>query len=188
MPKRTRSFRNWKLEKLSNPSLASNYLDAAMEDSQESYLKALREVAQARQMSKVAKETGVQRESLYRILSETGNPTLETLRGIYDAIGLKLTSSPKEEKKHGSFGVTESIHSIIAKGITSLESHPKMAPVDFLGWFKEANTVRPVDFILPAQSKYGESGFLPSPDMNRTISIPESPSISLFWNGKEAAA
>lgn len=99
MPKTTRSYRTWQLEQLSNPILAASYLDAAMEDSQESYLRALREVAQAKQMSKVAKETGVQRESLYRILSDTGNPTLETLRGIYDSLGLRLASLPKGAKR-----------------------------------------------------------------------------------------
>lgn len=93
---KTRPYRDLLLERLADPAVAAHYLDAAMEESQESFLKALRLVAQARQMARVAKETGVQRESLYRILSEQGNPTLETLRGIYDALGLRLATIVKE--------------------------------------------------------------------------------------------
>ena len=109
MPKRTRPYSDWRLEKLANPVIAAHYLDAAMEQSQENFLKALRNVAQARQMSFVAKETGVQRESLYRILSENGNPTLETLRGIYDALGLKLTTVVRVEEDKGSGATSDAI-------------------------------------------------------------------------------
>jgi probable addiction module antidote protein len=108
MTRKTRPYRELLLERLTNPTVAAHYLDAAMEDSQESFLKALRNVAQARQMAKVAKETGVQRESLYRILSEQGNPTLETLLGIYDALGLKLSTVPKEQEPGGTSAIAES--------------------------------------------------------------------------------
>jgi probable addiction module antidote protein len=119
MPKRTSSYRAWQTEKLANPVLAARYLDVAMEDSQESFLIALRNVAQARQMAKIAKETGVQRESLYRILSDQGNPTLETLRGIYDALGLKLVTMPKGIEPIGPFGDSE-IHTSIPLGFKEL--------------------------------------------------------------------
>ena len=42
-------------------------------------------------MSKVAKESGVQRETLYRPLSERGNPTLDTLTGVLSALDLKIS-------------------------------------------------------------------------------------------------
>jgi probable addiction module antidote protein len=41
-------------------------------------------------MSKVAKESGLQRETLYRSLSEKGNPTLDTLTGVLAALDLKI--------------------------------------------------------------------------------------------------
>ena len=57
----------------------------------ESFLVALRDVAEARQMAKVAKEAGVAREALYRMLSETGNPTLNSLCAVLKSVGLRLS-------------------------------------------------------------------------------------------------
>jgi probable addiction module antidote protein len=93
MPKRTRSYRSWQLVKLANPELAASYLNAAMNDSPEIFLKALGRVAQARQMAAVAKQSGVARESLYRALSSDGNPTLGTLHSVLQVLGLKITIS-----------------------------------------------------------------------------------------------
>jgi probable addiction module antidote protein len=52
---------------------------------------ALRHLAQARGIAKVAKHAGIERESLYRALSARGNPRLSTLVAVTKAIGLKLT-------------------------------------------------------------------------------------------------
>jgi probable F420-dependent oxidoreductase len=52
---------------------------------------ALRRVAEARGLAKVAKTAGVERESLYRALSPRGNPRLSTLVAVTKAMGLKLT-------------------------------------------------------------------------------------------------
>lgn len=71
--------------------LAADYLNAAAEDGDRRvYLTALRTVAEARGMAKVAKAAGVPRESLYRALSPSGNPRLSTLHAILKAAGLKL--------------------------------------------------------------------------------------------------
>jgi probable addiction module antidote protein len=76
-----------------DPEFAAEYLRAAIEDSDEPkvLLLALRQVAEARGMSKVAKAAGVERESLYRALSQSGNPRLSTIVAVARAIGLKLT-------------------------------------------------------------------------------------------------
>jgi transcriptional regulator with XRE-family HTH domain len=42
-------------------------------------------------MSAVANKAGVSRESIYRMLSKTGNPTQSNLRGILKALNLKLS-------------------------------------------------------------------------------------------------
>ncbi|HJU16906.1 MAG TPA: addiction module antidote protein [Stellaceae bacterium] len=55
---------------------------------------ALGAVARARGMSRIARETGLSRESLYRALSADGNPELATVLRIIDAIGLRLTAEP----------------------------------------------------------------------------------------------
>lgn len=76
-----------------NPDFAAEYLRAAMEDTDEPkvLLLALRQIAEARGVAKVAKAAGVERESLYRALSKNGNPRLSTLVAVTRAIGLKLT-------------------------------------------------------------------------------------------------
>ena len=77
-----------------NPKLAVEYLKAALEDAAEPHviLIALRRIAEARGgIAKVAKAAGIERESLYRALSERGNPRLSTFLAVTKAIGLKLT-------------------------------------------------------------------------------------------------
>jgi probable addiction module antidote protein len=78
-----------------DPKLAEEYLKAALEDTEEPrvFLMALRHVAEARGVAKVAKAAGVERESLYRALSPKGNPRLSTLFAVTRAMGLKLTLS-----------------------------------------------------------------------------------------------
>ncbi|HXA81490.1 MAG TPA: addiction module antidote protein [Methylomirabilota bacterium] len=79
-----------------DPEFAAEYLRAALEDADEPrvLLLALRHLAQARGIAKIAKAAGVQRESLYRALSADGNPRLSTLVAVTKAIGLKLTVEP----------------------------------------------------------------------------------------------
>lgn len=99
MRKKTRPFREARLERLSNPAVAKEYLSLAIEEgSQEKFLKALLNVVQARQPSQVAKEAGVQRESLYRSLSESGNPTFSTLVSVLKAVGLRLSIEEDQPK------------------------------------------------------------------------------------------
>jgi probable addiction module antidote protein len=45
-------------------------------------------------MSKLAAEAGVNRENLYRTLSEEGNPRLDTLWAILKAIGFRVSLEP----------------------------------------------------------------------------------------------
>jgi probable addiction module antidote protein len=95
MPKRTSNYNSWQLEKLLNPETAAAYLSAAISDSPEMFRKALRNVAQARQMAKVAREAGVTRESLYRATSDIGNPTLDTLASVFKVLDLQMIIQPR---------------------------------------------------------------------------------------------
>jgi probable addiction module antidote protein len=87
----TSSYKESLLEALKNPDEASAYLNAAMEDSEAAFLKALRNVAQAHSITRIAAEAGVQRETLYRSLAEGGNPTLGTLASVLSALGMRLS-------------------------------------------------------------------------------------------------
>lgn len=75
------------------PKFAAAYLEAALEEDDEPQvlLIALRHLAQAQGIAKVAKTAGVERESLYRALSPRGNPRLSTLVAVTRALRLKLT-------------------------------------------------------------------------------------------------
>lgn len=55
---------------------------------------AIGDVARAHGMAQIAAETGRSRESLYRALSDKGNPQLDTLIGVLKAIGLRLSVQP----------------------------------------------------------------------------------------------
>jgi probable addiction module antidote protein len=55
---------------------------------------ALGVIARTRGMSRIASETGLSRESLYRALSTEGNPEFITVLRIMEAVGLRLTAEP----------------------------------------------------------------------------------------------
>ena len=76
-----------------DPKFAAEYLRAAMQESDEPgvLLTALRHVAIARGVARVAKSAHIERESLYRALSARGNPRLSTLLAVTKALGLTLT-------------------------------------------------------------------------------------------------
>jgi probable addiction module antidote protein len=94
MPKRARPYRESLLEDLQSPIEAADYLNAALEDSDEMFLVALRDVAEAKHMAKVAVQVGVARETLYRMLSKRGNPTYSNLTGLLDALGMRMRLEP----------------------------------------------------------------------------------------------
>ncbi len=69
----------------------SAYLEAVINEDDPALLAAaLGHISRARGMSKVSKETGLARESLYRSLSAQGNPSFSTVVKVINALGLKL--------------------------------------------------------------------------------------------------
>jgi probable addiction module antidote protein len=99
---KTRPYREVLTESLSDPVQAKHYLRAVLQDYPEGFLKALRNVARANQISKVAESAGIQRESLYRSLSDNGNPTWDTLVGVAAAVGLKFTVLTLDDDPYSS--------------------------------------------------------------------------------------
>lgn len=92
MVKPTKSYHDYLIESLKDPEEAGGYLTTAFEEGDpKCFLKALRNVAEARGgLAKLAKETNLNRESLYRTLSEKGNPRLDSLHAVLKALGLHL--------------------------------------------------------------------------------------------------
>ena len=71
------------------------YLDACMEEAGDdaAYIAAaLGDIARARGMAQMAKDTGISREGLYKALSPDGNPSLATVLKVVKALGLKLST------------------------------------------------------------------------------------------------
>lgn len=99
MAQRTKSYQTTLLESLRDPEESAAYLNAALEedseDAEELFLLALRNVAEAHGMAKLADGTALNRESLYRTLSAKGNPRLSTLGALLNALGLRLAVEVK---------------------------------------------------------------------------------------------
>ncbi len=87
-------------ELLKDPENAAEYLNAAFESgSTEEFLLALRNVARSHGgPGELAQTTKLNRQSMYKMLSENGNPTLESLRVLLKAMGIRLTFSPFQKK------------------------------------------------------------------------------------------
>lgn len=84
------------LDYLETPEDRAEFLNAAIEANDPAYLQeALGLLARAEGMSKVAKRSGMNRESLYRSLSTDGNPAFSTVLRVIDALGLSMAIHPK---------------------------------------------------------------------------------------------
>lgn len=78
---------------------AALFLEAAFEDGDPSVIAAaLGDIARARGMSKLSRDTGLAREALYRALSPEGHPEFATVLKVVHALGLRLTTVPLADK------------------------------------------------------------------------------------------
>lgn len=69
----------------------TTYLNAALEDGDISVIAAaLGDIARAKGMTQLSKETGIIRDGLYKAPSPTGNPSFDTVQKVVRAFGLKL--------------------------------------------------------------------------------------------------
>ena len=90
MSENRHSYKADLLDRLKDFQYSQLYLDAAAKESQETLLLALRDVAEAQKgMSQLAEEADVNRENLYRALSEHGDPRLSTINSVLDALGME---------------------------------------------------------------------------------------------------
>ena len=99
MSKTSTCYRKGLLKDLKDNEEAAAYLNEALEDeSKEVFMLALRDVADAKGISDLAKKSGLNRENLYRILSEKGNPQRGSLSVLLESMGLKLAVEVKKSK------------------------------------------------------------------------------------------
>ena len=87
-------------EHLLTPEEMAAYLEACIEeaDGDVAFIaKALGNIARAQGMTKVARDSGLSRESLYKTLSGERSPSFDTILKVVSALGLKLSASVRIE-------------------------------------------------------------------------------------------
>ena len=93
----TRSTPGDASQHLRTPENRAAYLDARFTESPDDaagIARALGDMARAEGMTRVAKDAGLSRESLYRALSADGNPSFATVLKVAKALGVKFHTEP----------------------------------------------------------------------------------------------
>lgn len=99
MSKTSTSYKEGLIKDLADPEEAAAYLNAALEDgSQDVFLMALRDIAEAKGIARLSKKAHLNRVSMYRMLSGKGNPQLSSLASILKSAGLRLAVEVREPK------------------------------------------------------------------------------------------
>lgn len=81
-------------EHLKTPEDIAAFVQAVIEEDGDDaafVAKALGVAARAKGMSELARETGLDRASLYKALSDEGNPTFDTIAKVIRALGLRIS-------------------------------------------------------------------------------------------------
>jgi probable addiction module antidote protein len=89
---KTASYEEHLHDDLKDPETAAAYLNECFLDDKRVFLMALSDVAKAHGVTKLAKESGLNRESLYKIFN--GNPKLDTLDSLLKTMGLQISFTP----------------------------------------------------------------------------------------------
>jgi len=90
-------YDDYLIESLKDRRRAEAYLNAALEDEDPRvFLLALRHVAQAHGIGKVAAKSKLNRESLYKMFSSRGNPSVQSLAALLGSLGFRLTVESKD--------------------------------------------------------------------------------------------
>lgn len=93
-------FTSWDIQEyLKTEEDIADYLNAAIEENNPEFLQvALGDIARARGMMELSRQTGLSREHLYRALSKDGNPRIKTVEKILDALGVEMVFRKKSPK------------------------------------------------------------------------------------------
>ena len=90
---KTRTVPYGDAEQLRTPEEMAAYLDAWLTEAPDDaagIARALGDIARAKGMTQVARDAGLSRESLYKALSENGNPSFATVLKVARALGVRL--------------------------------------------------------------------------------------------------
>jgi probable addiction module antidote protein len=79
---------------LDSKEMIAEYLTQVLQDGDmNELLEAIGNIAKAKGMSQIAKDTGLGRESLYKTFSADSKPRFETIMKVLDSFGVKLQAS-----------------------------------------------------------------------------------------------
>ena len=101
-----RKFKDYHIEQLRDPDDARIYLSVALEDYEkdediDAFLLAVRDIAEAQGgISQLAERLSLTDEGLNKVLSENGNPQLNTIRKILYELGFKFSIESRENRPH----------------------------------------------------------------------------------------
>jgi probable addiction module antidote protein len=94
----TSDYKELLFEDLRNLEYAAGYLTVAMEEGEDVFLLAVRDVAEAHGgMTALSKSSRLNRENLYSMLSKKGNPRLSSITSILKQLGFEVKFSPKSK-------------------------------------------------------------------------------------------
>jgi probable addiction module antidote protein len=94
----TSDYKEWLLEQLTDLDFAAGYITEAIAEGESAFLLAVRDVVEAQGgISNLSKTTSLNREGLYDMLSDKGNPRLSSLSSIFNALGLQISVTKKIE-------------------------------------------------------------------------------------------
>jgi probable addiction module antidote protein len=98
---KSRPYEDSLKEALADPDDAAAYLSAALADGDPGvFLLALKDVANVHGgVAKVARAARLNRESMYRMLSENGNPTVSSLNALLQSLGLRLAVTREKRRR-----------------------------------------------------------------------------------------
>lgn len=84
-------------EQLKDLEYAAGYLTACLEEGEDVFFLGIRQVAKATGgMKSLSEATELNRESLYDMLSNTGNPLFSSITTVLDKLGLEVKVAPKQ--------------------------------------------------------------------------------------------
>jgi probable addiction module antidote protein len=105
-------------EYLDTEESIASYLSAVIEDGDpQLLLSAISDVAKARGMAKIASDSGLGRESLYKALKPESKPRFETVLKVLNSLGVKMQFNALHEIEKNAIKITKSINTVKNKTI-----------------------------------------------------------------------
>ena len=96
----TADYKEWLFKRLQDLDFAAGYITEAIAEGEGAFLLAVRDMVEAQGgIGELAKRSSLNREGLYDMLSEQGNPRLSSLSKVFDAVGLQIAVT---RKLHGT--------------------------------------------------------------------------------------